>query len=146
MRTVTAGLALVSIVWLAFAACSSQSSSGSGAGGALACNATPFTPWDPGGVCEVCVQQNCCSELQACEKQSPFCSWVCAALRQDGPGCEQVKVESDALVACWHSKCDCLCSGRPSLCDAGADGSGGGGGGGGSASSSSGNTSGDSGT
>jgi hypothetical protein len=142
MKTFSTGLALLSFVWLAFAACGTQSSGGSGgSGGALQCEKIFIIPYDLENPCDPCVQQECCPELFACNKASPFCPWICAAGSEPmATGCDTVYDVAQALRQCWTTKCACLCGGSPSKCDAGADmdSSGSGGSGGASSSTSSG--------
>lgn len=101
---------------------STTSSAGGVGGGAPQCDKIYYTD-PPIEECDQCVRARCCPEMFACQKESPFCPWLCAANDIYAPGCETVWDAAVALRACSASKCACDCSGHPTKChDGGADG------------------------
>lgn len=145
-RSYRIGVALLSLspVGLAFSACGTQdqttgsggfnssnssstsgttSTSSSGSGVDPQCDTIPLSL----GIrpeCDQCTYQECCPELIACEKASPFCPWACAALDSDGQGCEPFRDLALALQHCFDTKCYCSCVAVFECDDAGVDGGG----------------------
>lgn len=102
MRRFATGLALLSPVWVAFAACGVQGNSAGGAGGALQCGVIPVQ--GPGYPCDPCANEKCCAELVDCVHAGESCA-TCAVYGTNHPDCAGVLPQAKALQDCTLKKC-----------------------------------------
>jgi hypothetical protein len=108
MRAFAAGLGFLSLLGLAFFACGIQSCSGSGE--APTCQVVPVTDFNPNStdICDWCVTQKCCAEVDACNKASPECM-NCGTRSSSDPACDEVKDLAEELHQCMRWRCDYQC-------------------------------------